>query len=484
MQTATIAQPKDLILHEVQTGKGNIAIQATAGAGKTYTLLQILKIIPRLKRSIFVSFSKAIVNELREKIPLHIQALTLHSLGCRLIMAQYKAVKIDDNKYFKFALEHFEKKTKETYKNCFLIQQLCAYARLTLTSFDEESLTELCDHYTIECNQECILVASIILQQNANLKKIYTIDFADMIYYPAVYRQLVTEQFDYVFLDEAQDLNKCQAQLVENIMRKPGGRIIFVGDYRQAIYSFTGSSVDSFEQLEVRFNSKRLSLKESYRCSKAVVRLAQTIYPDDISYREEAPEGSVTRGELELVQPGDMVICRNTKPLIAVFFDFIGRGVKSYIVGKDLEKGLIALAESVGASTTKQVEANIDAKLDLLLSDLKDKGVKTPSNDPKYVALLEKCEIILLILGKCNTANELLGKISSIFHEDNKAVRLLTAHRSKGLESERVFFIETFNKEKLIPSKYAILEWQKVQEQNLLFVTYTRAKNEFIFLDL
>jgi hypothetical protein len=51
------------------------------------------------------------------------------------------------------------------------------------------------------------------------------------------------------------------------------------------------------------------------------------------------------------------------------------------------------------------------------------------------------------------------------------------------LENERVFFIEVFCKKKLLPSEYAVLQWQKIQEDNLLFVTYTRAKQEFVFVE-
>ena len=97
--------------------------------------------------------------------------------------------------------------------------------------------------------------------------------------------------------------------------------------------------------------------------------------------------------------------------------------------------------------------------------------------------MLEKVDIVSLILSKVDRSNQLIPKIEQIFHPDVAAIKLLTSHRSKGLESDRVFFIETFNGDKLLPSKYALLDWQKIQENNLLFVTYTRAKTEFVFVD-
>jgi superfamily I DNA/RNA helicase len=130
------------IFQEVKTGKGNLAVQASPGAGKSFVIINSLSYIPRLKKTIFLSFSNAIVNELKPKIPSHIKASTLHSLGCRMIMAKYKDVTVDENKYFKLALKSVSKKhrNKETFRKCYTIKDICNYARLTLTPFTEDDL--------------------------------------------------------------------------------------------------------------------------------------------------------------------------------------------------------------------------------------------------------------------------------------------------------------------------------------------------------
>jgi superfamily I DNA/RNA helicase len=179
-----------------------------------------------------------------------------------------------------------------------------------------------------------------------------------------------------------------------------------------------------------------------------------------------------------------MILCRNTRPLIACFFSLISQNKKAYIVGKDYEKGLIQLAESVVSNDAEIICRNIDNRLKALFEDLKHDGVYNPRNSPKYQALLEKCQIIELILERIEKPGLLVSKIREIFAEDRKAVKLLTIHRSKGLENERVFMIETFEGEKLLPSKYAVMDWMIQQENNLLFVAYTRAKEKFIILNL
>jgi hypothetical protein len=135
-----------------------------------------------------------------------------------------------------------------------------------------------------------------------------------------------------------------------------------------------------------------------------------------------------------------MILCRNTRPLVATFFQLIAQDKKAYIVGKDYEKGLIQLAESVVALDEETVIKNIDRKLTTLISELKQSGVYNPKQSPKYQALLEKCEIIELILQKIEKPSMLVSKIQEIFREDVKAIRLTTIHRAKGLECQnRVF---------------------------------------------
>lgn len=61
------------------------------------------------------------------------------------------------------------------------------------------------------------------------------------------------------------------------------------------------------------------------------------------------------------------------------------------------------------------------------------------------------------------------------------AVMLSTAHKSKGLEANRVLI--------LLPNKLPLtwqnqLDWQLKQELNLKYVTLTRARKELVFIDL
>ena len=57
-------------------------------------------------------------------------------------------------------------------------------------------------------------------------------------------------------------------------------------------------------------------------------------------------------------------------------------------------------------------------------------------------------------------------------------IRLSTIHKSKGLEEDVVYIARN----SLMPSPYAIKDWEKRQEQCLMYVAYTRPKKKLSFL--
>ena len=82
------------------------------------------------------------------------------------------------------------------------------------------------------------------------------IDFDDMVYLPLVFKLRLFPQ-DWVLIDEAQDTNPTRRALAARML-KPGGRVIAVGDPRQAIYGFTGADNDALEQIAEKFNCARM----------------------------------------------------------------------------------------------------------------------------------------------------------------------------------------------------------------------------------
>lgn len=476
------------VINEVKTGTGNIIVQATAGAGKTHVLLNSLSVIPTFKKIVFLSFSKFIVDELRGRVPHHVKACTLHSLGYGMMAARYKGFTLDENKYLKIAIKKFppsknrgDKESKNNFKKACLVNDIVNYARMTLAPHTTTGIVAMCGYYGLDHTSIEIDIAIEILKDIGKVS-FTTIDFTDMLYFPVIKPDLVTTKFDFVMIDEVQDSSACQLQFL-SLIGNEKARYVMVGDEKQAIYAFAGSSVDSFTKAKNKFNAKLFNLSVSYRCPKNVVEFAQGIY-DVIQYHDTSKEGDVRMGTMDEIREGDMVLCRNTLPLIYVFFDLIERDIKATIVGKDIESGLVQFAEQIGGYSFNQVERNMDDALNILKQELKELGFQKPEKHKKYAALVEKIQVINLILNKIDSPTKLIGKIHEIFHEEKSAARLMTIHKAKGSENNRVFSIESFRGKNLIPSEYAEQGWELQQENNLSFVSVTRAKEEYILLEL
>jgi superfamily I DNA/RNA helicase len=80
-------------------------------------------------------------------------------------------------------------------------------------------------------------------------------------------------------VDEAQDLSPLR-QMFAYAMAGPRGRLVFVGDDRQAIYGFSGADTDSLTKIEQHLQAKRLYLTSTFRCGKAIVAKAKELVPD------------------------------------------------------------------------------------------------------------------------------------------------------------------------------------------------------------
>lgn len=78
-----------------------------------------------------------------------------------------------------------------------------------------------------------------------------------------------------VFVDEAQDNSKVQLELAALLAR--GGRLVLVGDGRQAIYSFRGAFAEFFQDAEKLIGATTLYLPRNYRSLPAIVNAGNRI---------------------------------------------------------------------------------------------------------------------------------------------------------------------------------------------------------------
>ena len=304
------------------------------------------------------------------------------------------------------------------------------------------------------------------------------IDYNDMIYMPIV-AKAEFQMYDLVLVDEAQDLDPIQHEILQASLDPDSGRLIVVGDPNQAIYGFRGADADSFQTLIQRFGCEVYPLTVSFRCPKAVVKQAQTLVPA-IESAPEAPEGIVEAREIwkaSEIKVGDAILCRNTAPLIPIFYRLIGAGVPAKVMGSEIGKGLITIVKNkIRGDTKLMVSTSIDEWSRYEYNKAHQKGF-----DHQAALAMEKGQILHMILERVadfDPKAAMIQDLKRMFSKGVAPVTLSTIHRAKGLEFPRVWFVD----DHLIPSKYATQPWQIQQEHNLMYVGITRAQKELYFV--
>jgi len=334
----------------------------------------------------------------------------------------------------------------------------------------------LIEHFDIDVTRTdegaLIDLTQFILKISAEEYKL--IDYDDQLWLPTI-TGIPIPRYDWLIVDEAQDMSPVQRHLLRRSL-KPGGRLLAVGDPNQAIYGFRGAASDSMDLLKSEFSCVEMPLSICYRCPRLVVEKAKSIVPQ-IEAAEGAPEGLVVdlHSNQYLYKPGDMVLCRNSAPLVTLAYELLAKRMPVQMMGRDIGEGLIKLID-------KLKPRGIDGPVGLItkLEEWSAKEIKKAiekDRESRVQSIEDKRDSILAFVEGCKatTLPKLKEEIKDLFAggEGNRIV-LSTIHRAKGLEAERVFVYRV----DLMPSKWARMGWQEQQDQNRIYVAYTRALSE------
>jgi len=511
MPTATFAPSKyqEAIFDFIKNGQGNAVVDAKAGSGKTTTIVQGMKFIPRQNSVIFLAFNKAIAEALKKKVPSHVEARTLNSLGhgawmrfmgCKVDLNQYKVRNLADemedalqDKYAKTHDEKFATGLDVLRNNKREIVDLVKKAKMAgiapgsipgttgMVDNTDDAWHDLLEHYSIEIDNESIgmWLARNLLRKNATLKTL--IDFDDQFYLPLIYGAKF-KTYDFVFIDEAQDVSDIQREILRRIS-KPSTRVIAVGDPNQAVYGFRGANPESLELIAKEFKAKKLPLSICYRCPKAVIEAAQAFVPD-IQAAPGAPEGVVKHlnedWKVADFTQQDMVLCRNTAPLVGLGRQLMGDRIPFVIKGRDIGKELVKLIESLKAVSVKDLIKKLDnwqAK--------KIKALTRRYPDANVEHITDKVDAVNTLIegGDYDDVCDVTADLEKMFRvnttaEPGEILTLSTVHKAKGLEADRVYILNP----DLMPSAMAKKDWELIQEDNLQYVAITRAMKELFYI--
>jgi DNA helicase-2/ATP-dependent DNA helicase PcrA len=495
------------IFDAVRQGEKALVVAAVPGSGKTTTSKELLRYLPAGATVLALAFNVDAARQLQEKInvllaemtnaglpvPL-VESKTIHSLGNATLASAGLRSSVRPNKYTKLCRQYLQARDVQESSIVPHLSRLIDVVRLTLAGTDERSLVKLCTRFEIELDRGDKEIWPVVLEavpaivqagitQCTNGREI---DYTDMIWLPDKLN-LQPRRYDYVLVDEAQDLSPAQRSLVLKA-RKQDGALIAVGDRNQAIYGFAGASLRSIDEIIEATGARELPLSICYRCPKKVVALAASLYPG-IQAAESAPDGRVeyiTPDKVaSMARPGDLILCRLTAPLVEKCLELLRMGKRANVRGRDLGATFLALLEQTqkfnrkafSFETLEQCVRNYEQKqIEVLSLHAEENAMKIASLQDKIDTLLALHEAYAVGEAKERLSLDgFLAYVKAFFTEDPGAqIILSTGHRAKGLEYPRVFLLEADK----IPHPKAKTAEARTQEYNLMYVMYTRAKFE------
>lgn len=470
----------------IQNGSGHGLVNAVAGSGKSTTIINAFGYIREDQECLFLAFNKSIVEELKIKLSFtdNVTVSTLHALGCRSIMRKLR-VKIDDMKYKRFVYQYFEGgrnipsyiEPDEEAEFKTNILKLIDLGRVNLIS-TEDRLLEIASKFDLNLiGNECHFALRFI---KWGLQKEDSIDFTDMVYWP-VAKDLWVPKYDWVFIDECQDLNAAQRELFLKTL-KSTSRFIAVGDPRQAIYGFAGADIESFNILAKLPGVQKFPLSICYRCDSSIIALSQKLVPY-IKARPDAPLGEVRIASYLEAESGDMILCRFTAPLTSLCMTYISSGIKARIQGKDIGLNLINMIKKTRCLIVDDMFDRLNGEANrIAMNFAKTNGVPIAEafESNVFKSFMDKLGAIRALSEGLDKTDLIIRRIEALFSDDNKeGVILTTIHKAKGLEANRVFILEP---DKMHSARAMEIGWARDQEYNLEYVAYTRAKHFLGFI--
>ena len=506
----TLSPQQQAIMDWADQQTGNLNVIARAGTGKSSTVLELAN---RVSGRIFLgAFNKSIADELQRRITNpRATASTLHSAGFKIWRQDHPKCEVDSRKVRTLAKKWypFDKKCVD------VICDAVRYAKLAGLGIDHNHTTgedvwgRGIPNYTSESAWQGIIEAYDLTDElpgtvgvekiirdcirvykqslDLALEKVSIIDFDDMILCPLFFETQGPDSgsFDWVMLDEGQDVSMTRYLIAKSLLRK-AGRFVCIGDDRQSIYLFAGAYCGALDMIQKDLDSTVLPLSVTYRCPRVVVQLAQ-IWVPDFTAHESAPEGTYrtiphTHFWREDLSPSDAILCRNTRPLLGIAKRLRKSGIPCVVEGNSA-KGLISLSTKWGEDITLD-------ELDMRLSEYLNREVEkflAKGKEEKAEAVTERVMMlrdVMADLDGTDSVIKLVGRLENLFGERDNGepiLRLCTIHRAKGREWHRVYIM---GRNRYSPSKWAETEEELQQESNLEYVAVTRAKRELVEVEV
>lgn len=491
------SKEQEEIFKYVEKGPFNMIIQAVAGAGKTTTLVECVKRISEEKSILLLAHNRSTRDTLKERIgdKPNVKIYTIHGLAWRMFNEHFETVpEIFEDKYRDYVNKNIGTLASNEYKALSRAKKmnykanvfnLIDKARLNLKQSEKEIRKLAVKKYGISLvADECRFVADVLKEGMQTLDKV---DYCDLLCMPFEHGYFTKKYLsDIIMLDEAQDASPAQQDIIKRCFKRET-RLFAFGDDDQTINSWCGSDSESFEHLhdanEFRRPAVDFPLTTNYRCGKNIIAYAKQYTDKDIKARDGAQDGEIRFNvSLNEAKNGDMILCRNTAPLMDVYRICVANGKKVYFRGEELGKNLIFDADCEDGDTIEEIIRNMKVRLISLWNMLTYGGSvdeKEAMMNPSVISLLDTIKTMESLPKTVEKRADLERFVKDVFSDEGKdGIQLSTIHRAKGLEADNVFVVCP----SLIPSRLSRLDWQIREERHLQYVMCTRPKETLNFV--
>ncbi len=442
--------------------KGVVNVLAPAGSGKTKTLvnrvLYLLNNGVKKDNILVLAYNKKAREELVNRLNIEgLNIYTFHSFGNKIINKYTNLTFIEDDSVNREILNKVLDSSKRIINNKTdeLVEDYLKYIK----EIKEEVLSkeeinnkyhnfydiyskylELLEEYSYYTYEDMLYILIIMILKNPSL------------------RLYLQSKYQYILVDESQDLNKLQLLLLK-IIALPNNNLFLVGDDDQMIYSFRGASNNLLKEFLSSYSlSKTIKLRINYRSYENIVRHANWLiknnrkrYDKDIvSYTSELGNINIIIGDIiDVIK--DLVNYINDKEDIVI--------ICRYNKDVDYLKCLLRLYNYETGYSYKQVKKvrsivfNNNLSIDKCIIKYNIKDI-----DNTLVDILKRY--------KKEEQKELLNKVTN----SNKVINITTVHKVKGNEYTNVVYFYNRNKGDI------------EEERRIFYVGVTRPKESLLII--
>jgi len=433
-----------------------IYVNAKAGTGKTTTLVEFAK-VRRYDSFLYLVYNSENRKSAEGKFSPNVIIHTIHSVAFEELGYLYKDRLVNNLKveHVFSTLSYFDNKSihnSEEYNIAYeVLQGLSDYCN----SRDFEI-----EHVNSDIKKLIIEYWNILIAKDS--KSLISHD----VYLKLYYLSKPKLEFDYIVVDEAQDLN----QVAEAIIDLQKTNKVFIGDVDQKIYGFRGA-INIFNK-EVK-NSVSFSLSQSFRFGPEVATIANKVL---INFKDKDILNVVGTESIDSkINTFDYneqytLISRTNATLIDNAIKLVKEGRKIHIVG--------------GFENIKEQALDIYYLYKNKKSLIKNDFLKKMKNFYHLSILSERtnnAEYNLLI-NFIERYGDFLEEYIELIDKNNTSMKLAdvvltTAHKSKGLEFYNVIlcddFAELFKGDNIVKNV-------DEEEINLIYVAVTRSIENLI----